>query len=257
MATSTPSLPNTGVTEDCAVSPDQKDECSVCKDEFGQELTVLLSCGHYFHDRCGQRWFSSSSNLPCRCPLCRAQFKIAHYFDGDGLKCSESDDWKRLKEETEARNYLDPLQELRHIFEFMPSIFFSSFPLGFSLLSGEGDSSALILSFTMPNMRMPQRRSQSPLRRSELRSLLPNPPPITQTLLGMTRHRERLLSAVIPEIVPVSAAVVPEDVRPTRRPKRTYESSEVPGSGDVEAEADIAPDESINNRRVSRSRGAH
>ena len=43
MATSTPSLPNTGVTEDCAVSPDQKDECSVCKDEFGQELTVFFN----------------------------------------------------------------------------------------------------------------------------------------------------------------------------------------------------------------------
>ena len=37
-------------------SPNKLEECSVCKDSFAGEETVLLKCKHYFHSKCGQQW---------------------------------------------------------------------------------------------------------------------------------------------------------------------------------------------------------
>ena len=35
------------------------------------------------------------------CPLCRANFKVAHYFRHDGLEEQETDEWRRVKREAE------------------------------------------------------------------------------------------------------------------------------------------------------------
>jgi hypothetical protein len=44
-------------TQRAGVPPIRTEECSVCKDEFGSQETIMLQCGHYFHGGCGQRWY--------------------------------------------------------------------------------------------------------------------------------------------------------------------------------------------------------
>ena len=82
-------------------APQPEDECSVCKDEFLGQETILLRCGHYFHGSCGQQWFRRQQ--PCRCPLCRGPFEVEHYYDDEGRVTEESDEWRSLRQEMRER----------------------------------------------------------------------------------------------------------------------------------------------------------
>lgn len=48
-----------------------EDICSICLEYFprDQELTLLLSCGHFFHTICLESWIKTVM----KCPLCRTQ----------------------------------------------------------------------------------------------------------------------------------------------------------------------------------------
>ena len=48
-------------------------ECLICLEEFkeNQELSVIISCGHYYHHKCLSRWFKKKEV----CPLCNIDLK--------------------------------------------------------------------------------------------------------------------------------------------------------------------------------------
>ncbi|KAL3738492.1 hypothetical protein ACJRO7_019942 [Eucalyptus globulus] len=64
-------------------------DCAICLTEFvgGEEIRVLKSCRHGFHDQCIQRWLSSKTS----CPTCRSSCVVHCSEDEDGTAhCSEN-----------------------------------------------------------------------------------------------------------------------------------------------------------------------
>lgn len=49
-------------------------ECCVCLNRFKweEEVSELVSCKHFFHKWCLQRWFDNCHNRTTPCPLCRS-----------------------------------------------------------------------------------------------------------------------------------------------------------------------------------------
>ena len=49
----------------------EENTCAICQNQYNETdiLRKLNSCGHYFHARCLEEWFSNHSN----CPVCRSQ----------------------------------------------------------------------------------------------------------------------------------------------------------------------------------------
>ena len=49
----------------------EENVCAICQNQYNESdiLRKLNSCGHYFHARCLEEWFSNHSN----CPVCRSQ----------------------------------------------------------------------------------------------------------------------------------------------------------------------------------------
>jgi hypothetical protein len=93
-------------------APPPAEECSVCRDVFANSSTLLLDCGHYFHDDCAKQWYKTT--VPCNCPLCRASFATKAYFSEDGIQQPESQEWKELVQEQKRR-----LEEQPDIDEFL------------------------------------------------------------------------------------------------------------------------------------------
>ncbi|XP_030540266.2 RING-H2 finger protein ATL79-like [Rhodamnia argentea] len=65
-------------------------ECAICLTEFvgGEEIRVLKSCGHGFHDQCIEKWLSSKSS----CPTCRSSCVVAGCSEHENgtAQCSEN-----------------------------------------------------------------------------------------------------------------------------------------------------------------------
>lgn len=80
---------------------DLETECAICKDEidFGDKITRLPSCRHYFHHDCLIRWI----NLQGWCPVCRAEIDTEQIAQGD-------------QEEDAGHNH-DPNRLSEHIYE--------------------------------------------------------------------------------------------------------------------------------------------
>lgn len=59
--------------------------CSICMDKLDvkcddlkNEKSVLLTCGHYFHEECLKSWYKSSTQKDC--PICREKLEIKNYY---------------------------------------------------------------------------------------------------------------------------------------------------------------------------------
>ena len=55
--------------------------CSICMDKLDvkcDEKSVLLTCGHYFHEECLKTWYKSSAQKDC--PICREKLEIKNYY---------------------------------------------------------------------------------------------------------------------------------------------------------------------------------
>jgi hypothetical protein len=58
--------------------------CSICMDKLDvsyddkNEKSVLLTCGHCFHEQCLKSWYKSSIQKDC--PICREDLKIKNYY---------------------------------------------------------------------------------------------------------------------------------------------------------------------------------
>ncbi len=46
-------------------------ECSVCQDQIGERLGVMLECDHIFHETCIVTWINSPRSNALTCPNCR------------------------------------------------------------------------------------------------------------------------------------------------------------------------------------------
>lgn len=101
------------------------DECAVCKDIFAGQESVYLECGHFFHGKCAQEWYTTQR--PCKCPLCRAVFVTKAFFDGFGKTLPESVEWLRIKETAEhATRGMD----FEEIMDFIGPLLFGLFGQG-------------------------------------------------------------------------------------------------------------------------------
>ena len=63
----------------------QEEICSICMDKLNvkchdvkNEKSVLLTCGHYFHEECLKTWYKSSAQKDC--PICREKLEIKNYY---------------------------------------------------------------------------------------------------------------------------------------------------------------------------------
>ena len=57
---------------------DEMDKLDVKCDNLKNEKSVLLTCGHYFHEECLKSWYKSSSQKDC--PICREKLEIKNYY---------------------------------------------------------------------------------------------------------------------------------------------------------------------------------
>lgn len=59
-------MPRAGADEETSMD-EERGECAVCLAEYGagDEVRVLLSCGHGFHRECVDRWLFTCAHLPC------------------------------------------------------------------------------------------------------------------------------------------------------------------------------------------------
>lgn len=86
------------------------DSCSICFDHvpLENEVTMLLTCSHYFHTLCLQKWFKTDEST-MRCPLCRTSVTTkglvttsVDHAKEYGKKCQE-DRKKMMREKTEVQ----------------------------------------------------------------------------------------------------------------------------------------------------------
>lgn len=44
--------------------------CVICQDDFAElDVLKLLTCGHYYHSRCVDKWLKDKQ----KCPLCKSR----------------------------------------------------------------------------------------------------------------------------------------------------------------------------------------
>lgn len=63
-------------TEECDAA-----ECSICLEKNDQQYCKIKSCGHIFHKKCLNKWFSTNNSCPyCRCQIVKKEQPIAKIF---------------------------------------------------------------------------------------------------------------------------------------------------------------------------------
>jgi hypothetical protein len=81
---------------------DLETECAICKDDmdYGDDITRLPACRHYFHHNCLIRWI----NLQGWCPVCRAEIDISKQVE----EALTSDDHDHCQDhDRSAEHYVD------------------------------------------------------------------------------------------------------------------------------------------------------
>ena len=104
---------------------DQEKECAICKDdiEYGDPITRLKACNHYFHEECLVRW----AKLQGWCPVCRTNIDedldlennegtdedhCVHF--GSECKSSKVDEFHDEKVRT-ASNEISPMPQAKQV----------------------------------------------------------------------------------------------------------------------------------------------
>ena len=54
------------------------DKCNICKSEFkdNNQISIVLPCGHLFHENCILQWGKDKKMFDTPCPLCRVSFLV-------------------------------------------------------------------------------------------------------------------------------------------------------------------------------------